>query len=180
MVCLFSRSGSVMVEVLNKIQFQKERLGLELDIFTNNTKTWDRSVDQFASFLTIIPHEEIERKLMKMEPTVVLLFGYLRILSPQVCVRHEIYNLHPGDILHYPELKGKDPIEKYFNNLGNHGPVKEEGYKLGCVIHKVTPEVDEGPILSHYIYTASDYEDAIDKSRETAIKMWISFLNNLT
>lgn len=181
MVCLFSRSGSVMIDVLDNVQFQTKNLGMELTIMTNNfdETTYDNRLFRYKSFMDTLIHVEIENILEKMEPTVILLFGYLRILSPEICKRHTIYNLHPGDIVAYPELKGKDPIEKYFSNLGNCGPVSEIGYELGCVIHKVTKEVDEGPILSRIKYIAADYEDAVSKSRKVAIEMWIDFINFL-
>lgn len=170
-----------MIDVLDNVQFQTEKLGEELVIMTNNfdETSRDNRLFRYRSFTDTLTHVEIENILLKMKPSVVLLFGYLRILSPEVCKRHAIFNLHPGDIVAYPELRGKDPIEKYFNNLGNYGPVSETGYELGCVIHKVTKEVDEGPILSRVKYIATDYEDAVSKSRKVAIEMWISFINFL-
>ena len=69
---------------------------------------------------------------------VITLHGYLRIIPKEICEKYEIYNLHPGLIDKYPELKGYNPQERAFT----------EGYKLaGCVIHRVVPEVDEGEIL---------------------------------
>ena len=193
MVCLFSRSGSVMVEVLNRIQFQTESLGMELTIMTNNWQVtddwmdkkstsqiilpnWSKSVFQYRSFIKCLTPNEIESELLKMEPTKVFLFGYMRILSKEVCERHEIYNLHPGDIIKDPTLKGKDPIEKYFSRIV---PGYFNRHELGCVIHKVTAEVDEGEILLSKNYQPEDYSHALVQSRELAIEMWVEFINTL-
>jgi folate-dependent phosphoribosylglycinamide formyltransferase PurN len=49
-----------------------------------------------------------------------------------------MYNLHPGLITEYPELKGKDPQARVNSEDHDH---------VGVVIHKVTPGVDEGEVL---------------------------------
>ena len=70
---------------------------------------------------------------------LITLHGYLRIMPKEICNKYEMYNLHPGLINKFPELKGYNPQERAFIN----------GYKsAGCVIHKVTPGVDEGDIMS--------------------------------
>ncbi len=75
--------------------------------------------------------------------SVVTLHGWMRIIPESICKMYEIYNLHPGLITHYPELKGADPQKKVAEE------VDESRYKkVGCVIHKVTPEVDEGEIVA--------------------------------
>ena len=80
-------------------------------------------------------------KYYDSENTIITLHGYLRILPAQVCNKYEIYNLHQGLITKYPELKGKDPQEK--------------AYKLklptsGAVLHRVTAELDSGPIIDSF------------------------------
>lgn len=77
--------------------------------------------------------------LEKFKNPIITLHGYLRILPKEICEKYEIYNLHPGLINRFPELKGYNPQERAFTG----------GYNVaGCVIHKVIPEVDEGEIVA--------------------------------
>lgn len=99
---------------------------------------------------------------------VVTLHGYLRIIPKSVCESYEIYNLHPGLIDKYPSLKGYNPQERAFT----------EGYKLaGCVIHKVTPGVDEGEILmSQGVSIEGLNLNCVYKAlHEVALDLWKSF-----
>src|SRR5690606_27392402 len=119
-------------------------------------------------------HKEIEEFLLEIEPTRILLIGYLRILSKKVCERHEIYNIHPADIVNHPELKGKDPIERVYQEDPAH--IKYD--RLGVVLHKVIPEVDEGKIL--YLETfprsATQLQAYID-SDKAALNLWKKLLD---
>lgn len=82
--------------------------------------------------------ENYNKVLSKFNNPVITLHGYLRIIPKEICDKYQIYNLHPGLIDQFPSLKGFNPQERAF----------KEGYNVaGCVIHKVTSEVDEGEIL---------------------------------
>lgn len=174
MVALFSRSGSVLAAVLNQLAGDKE-----LIILTNNfdeDSLDPEFVQKYGMFTTTEKHDDIEEILMKLNPQPVFLFGYMRILSKEVCERHQIYNLHPGDIVLNPELKGKDPIEKFFELYWKEHIVN---YGLGCVIHKVTEEVDSGEVLRVRHYEAESVQEANAISRMIAIEMWVDFINSL-
>jgi len=99
--------------------------------------------------------------------SVVTLNGFLRIM-PMLSV--EMYNGHPGDIVLYPELKGKDPQKKALD------------LKLpstGCVIHKVTEVVDSGEVLSYNTYYMQGDETVdilVDRLRDISVNMWTEFL----
>ena len=102
---------------------------------------------------------------------LVTLHGWLRIVPPPVCIRFSIYNGHPGLITTYPELKGKDPQKKAFEL--KH-PI------IGCVIHKVTPEVDDGTILQ-YRSTTNIYEDEeslTNALHDMSVDLWFDFLTD--
>jgi phosphoribosylglycinamide formyltransferase-1 len=109
--------------------------------------------------------------LRNIEPSLVTLHGYLRIIPPDVCERHEIYNGHPGLITEYPELKGKDPQEKVWITPSAYATI-------GSVVHECTPGVDEGPIVA----TASMPNDDISSKlvlytrlRKTSLEAWLKF-----
>jgi phosphoribosylglycinamide formyltransferase-1 len=77
--------------------------------------------------------DEIERHA----PDLVVLAGYLRILSPPFIARFEgrLLNIHPSLLPSFPGLK-------------THERALAEGVKIhGCTVHFVTAELDHGPIV---------------------------------
>jgi len=76
---------------------------------------------------------EIDRRA----PDLVLLAGFMRILSPGFIARYEgrILNIHPSLLPSFP-------------GLHTHRRALEAGVKIhGCTVHLVTPELDNGPIV---------------------------------
>ena len=110
-------------------------------------------------YLTILSH---------FDKPVITLHGYLRIIPKVICEKYEIYNLHPGLIDKFPELKGFNPQERAY----------KENYKLaGCVIHRVVPEVDAGEILLSQGISIEglNQNQVYEKLHETAFDLWKSF-----
>jgi phosphoribosylglycinamide formyltransferase-1 len=73
----------------------------------------------------------------RVEPDLVLLAGFMRILSPAFIARFErrILNIHPSLLPSFP-------------GLHTHRRALEAGVKLhGCTVHVVTAELDNGPIV---------------------------------
>jgi methionyl-tRNA formyltransferase len=83
-----------------------------------------------------------------------------------------MYNVHPGDIVKYPELKGIHPQAKALE-LGLPS--------TGVVIHQVVPEMDSGEIVSSAEYIIKDGEtkmDLINNLRDLSIDLWCDFLRD--
>lgn len=77
--------------------------------------------------------DEIERHY----PDLVVLAGYMRILSPAFIARFEgrLLNIHPSLLPAFPGLK-------------THERALAEGVKIhGCTVHFVTAQLDHGPIV---------------------------------
>ncbi|MDQ1314397.1 MAG: Phosphoribosylglycinamide formyltransferase [Pseudomonadota bacterium] len=77
--------------------------------------------------------DEIERH----QPDLVVLAGYMRILSPAFIARFEgrLLNIHPSLLPMFPGLK-------------THERALAEGIKIhGCTVHFVTADLDHGPIV---------------------------------
>lgn len=77
--------------------------------------------------------DEIERH----RPDLVVLAGYMRILSPTFIARFEgrLLNIHPSLLPAFPGLK-------------THERALAEGVKIhGCTVHFVTAQLDHGPIV---------------------------------
>jgi phosphoribosylglycinamide formyltransferase-1 len=77
--------------------------------------------------------DEVERH----RPDLVVLAGYMRILSPAFIARFEgrLLNIHPSLLPAFPGLK-------------THERALAEGVKVhGCTVHFVTADLDHGPIV---------------------------------
>ena len=105
-----------------------------------------------------------------MNEVLITLHGYLRILPPDFTKSSTIYNGHPGAIHIHPELKGINPQKKAW---------KENHIRVGCVIHKVTPELDDGPIVEKCLINNNfeTFIDFLDALHVASSELWINFLN---
>jgi len=76
-------------------------------------------------------------EVARHRPDLVVLAGYMRILSPAFIARFEgrLLNIHPSLLPAFPGLK-------------THERALAEGVKIhGCSVHFVTAELDHGPIV---------------------------------
>ena len=82
----------------------------------------------------------IQAELQRHQIDLVILIGYMRILSPAFVNewKNKIINVHPSLL---PEFSGG-------MNNDVHAAVLAAGKReTGCTVHYVTAEVDQGPIL---------------------------------
>ena len=91
-------------------------------------------------------------KIDAYQPDLVVLAGFMRILTPEFCARYEgrLMNIHPS-------------ILPSFTGLHTHERALEAGCRVaGCTIHFVTPELDCGPIISQGVVPIFDNDTADD------------------
>ena len=83
---------------------------------------------------------EITKILIKEKIELVLLIGFMRILSAEFCQRwhKKIINVHPSLL---PKYSGGMDTNVHSEVLRNND------HETGCTIHFVTEEVDSGPVL---------------------------------
>ncbi len=77
-------------------------------------------------------------ELDRLQPDIICLAGYMRLLSAAFIQRHEgrILNIHPS-------------LLPLFPGLHTHQRALEAGMKLaGCTVHFVTEGMDDGPIIA--------------------------------
>ena len=82
--------------------------------------------------------ERLAAEIDRLGPDMVLLAGFMRILTPAFIERfpRRILNIHPSLLPSFP-------------GLHTHRRALEAGVKLhGCTVHVVTPELDNGPIVA--------------------------------
>lgn len=180
-VALYSKTGSEIAEI-------SKRIGKWPDIIITNKEdltlnNWDLTdhlnKTQYKGFYQIPRNPSYDdyistfakAGILYRDNIVITLHGYLRILPSFICEKHEIYNGHPGYIIKYPELKGKDPQKRAY----------EGNYKTaGCVIHKVIPEVDAGEVILHRevsMFNSETLDHFIKRLHGISIDLWVEFLN---
>lgn len=169
-ITFFSQTGSEIVQI-------SRALGRWPDMIITNrrpdsARTIDAGILKDRLYFTSNKPEEYEYQhyLRQVKNPIITLHGWLRVLPEDICNKYEIYNGHPGLITRYPELKGKDPQMRAF--AGNYDTA-------GCVIHKVTPGVDEGEVLMEREVGVRllDLDGLFHILHKTSVNMWIEFLD---
>lgn len=167
-VTFFSQTGSEIVE-LSKALGRKPDL-----IVTNNFEEkikFHPGVRELDVTIQSARHDALmdyfrNQKLWDTKDVLITLHGYLRIIPEDVCTMYNMLNGHPGLITKYPELKGKDPQVRAWE--GKY-PV------IGSVVHKVTPGVDEGEVLSSVCYTnrCDSLDEMYGLLRRSSLESWL-------
>lgn len=176
---LFSQSGSEIYEVSKLLgRFPDEIITNKSpeNIEKINPKLLEEAYDRFVFIPRIAT--PLEYKTAIGHANIVTLHGYLRILPPEVCYWYSIFNGHPGLITRYPELKGKDPQARAWNEYKDNPRVFH-----GHVIHKVISAVDEGSVEATAYFKTNDLyqeyetlETYIAELHKIAIHNWVAFL----
>lgn len=86
------------------------------------------------------------------KPDLVVLAGFMRILTPEFCQHYEgrCINIHPS-------------LLPAFTGLHTHERALAEGCRVaGCTIHFVTAELDNGPIIAQGVVPILDNDTADD------------------
>ena len=166
-IAFFSQTGSEIVDISKSLGRWPDK------IITNKRPEHLRKINEELLNADIIylsnkPTVE-EYKNVLSEKCIVTLHGWLRIMPPEICEQHTIYNGHPGLITEYPELKGKDPQIRAFE--GKY-PV------AGAVLHKVVAGVDEGKVIAEERFNTYNLEldDLFRILRDRSLYMWCNFL----
>lgn len=84
---------------------------------------------------------ELARVIDRHDPALVVLAGFMRILTPGFVARYEgrMVNIHPS-------------LLPAFTGLHTHQRAIDAGCKFaGCTVHRVTAELDVGPILDQAV-----------------------------
>ena len=128
---------------------------------------WPKEID-YLNVADVLGYSILDEKWQ--DEVLITLHGYLRILPPDFTKSSNIFNGHPGAIHIHPELKGLDPQKKAW---------KENHIRVGCVIHKVIPELDDGPIVEKCLINNNfeTFIDFLDALHVASSELWINFLN---
>ena len=146
---LGSTKGTDLQAILDAIH-SKKLSATVCTVISNRKNAYilDRAKDHSVPFY-FISHKGKDRKdfdaemtevLKKHEVDLVLLIGFMRILSSSFCRewRDRILNVHPSLLPKYAGGMDTNVHEEVLKNKDK---------ETGCTIHFVTDELDSGPIL---------------------------------
>ena len=127
-VALFSQSGSELRAICQQLKRSPDLIitnsSQDLDFNQFDCKNYVKARgfknnDKFYSDI-------LDAYNIASQDCIVTCHGWLKIIPAATCLKYQIYNGHPGDIVKYPELKGKDPQQKAFDmKLTHSGTVIE-------------------------------------------------------
>jgi folate-dependent phosphoribosylglycinamide formyltransferase PurN len=173
-VTFFSQTGNEIGLLIHDTKVKPDLIVTNKQDLSNVDKQLLQALDESCKLVQIPQKptkEDYFQVLKKFKNPLITLHGFLRIIPPEVCRKYEIYNLHPGLITEYPELKGKDPQIKAY----------EKDYPVaGCVIHRVIPEVDSGEIVESYAISIEGYAlpRIYNELKAVAFILWKRFFIN--
>lgn len=164
-IALYSHTGSEICNISTRLSKQPDL------VITNNSVGNDKLTCQSVK-TSPRPAAVDYRTIFDTVDSnpIITLHGWMRVVPAEICNEYEIYNLHPGLITQYPELKGKDPQERVFNMLNIPQYV-------GCVIHRAVAEVDSGEvIMSRKVLNTHPSAQILSHAlHDMAGDMWVDF-----
>jgi folate-dependent phosphoribosylglycinamide formyltransferase PurN len=90
---------------------------------------------------------EYDRRVMaqlkRFQPDLCVLAGYMLIVGQEMCTRYNMINLHPAA----PD----GPVGTWMDVIWQL--IEERATETGVMMHLVTPELDEGPVVSYCKFT---------------------------
>ncbi|HJP04896.1 MAG: phosphoribosylglycinamide formyltransferase [Chromatiales bacterium] len=130
-------SGKLDIDIVGVVSDNPDALGLE----RAHKACLETVVVDFTSFTSRDKFDtELELALSRLEPDLVVLAGYMRILATPVVnkYRGRMLNIHPSLLPGY-------------TGLDTYSRVLDAGEKWhGTTVHYVIPELDAGPTILQY------------------------------
>jgi phosphoribosylglycinamide formyltransferase-1 len=116
---------------------------------------------EFGYPVHVVPHKGMERRAHELEvekaidaadPALIILAGYMRILTEEFIrkYKHRILNIHPALLPSFPGVHAQKQAWEY-------------GVKLsGCTVHFVDEGVDTGPVILQKVVPVHDADTVED------------------
>jgi formyltetrahydrofolate deformylase len=155
---MVSQGGHCLNDLLYRTS--TNRLPMEVTSIVSNHTTWQRRADHEGipfHHLPITPETKLEQeaKLLAMveeqQVDLIILARYMQVLSDQLCRKLDgrVINIHHSFL---PGFKGAKPYHRAY----------DRGVKMvGATAHYVTPDLDEGPIITQDV-SIVDHADTVD------------------
>jgi len=164
----FSHTGSEIVNLSKRLGTAPDRVITNKSPDETGIHTELPDLVKELNYTTAKPeHGDYDRLLLNCRDCICTLHGWMRIIPKKICTEYDMYNLHPGLVTKYPELKGKDPQAR----------VQEHHEYIGLVVHRVTEGVDEGEVLveSSCLNRSYNEKQVTTKLGGMAVDAWVDF-----
>jgi folate-dependent phosphoribosylglycinamide formyltransferase PurN len=86
---------------------------------------------------------EVNKKVKPFAPDLCVLAGYMLIVSPELCLKYNMINLHPA-----PPGGPAGSWQEVIWTL-----IQDRADTAGTMMHLVTPELDKGPVVTYCLFT---------------------------
>ena len=154
---MVSQGGHCLNDLLYRTA--SNRLPMEVTSIVSNHQSWQRRAKHEGinfHYLPITPENKLEQeaKLLEMvedqQVDLIILARYMQVLSDSLCRKLDgrVINIHHSFL---PGFKGAKPYHRAY----------ERGVKMvGATAHYVTPDLDEGPIITQDV-SIVDHSDTV-------------------
>ena len=167
-VCLISGTGTNLQAIINNIEIGYLNIDLVSVISDKpNAEGLKRAKKagiktigiDFTSYTDRFEYDAfLEKKVASIDPELIILSGYMKILPTSFCKRFSgrILNIHPSLL---PKYKGLNTHQRVLDN-------KDDIH--GASVHFVNSELDGGPIIIQYHFkiNENDNTDSIKKKTQ--------------
>ncbi len=155
---MVSQGGHCLNDLLYRTS--TNRLPMEVTSVVSNHTTWQRRAEHENipfHHLPITPENKLEQEtrllqlVEEQEVDLIILARYMQVLSDQLCRKLDgrVINIHHSFL---PGFKGAKPYHRAY----------DRGVKMvGATAHYVTPDLDEGPIITQDV-SVVDHADTVD------------------
>lgn len=158
---MISGGGSNMVSLLKDMQSENHPAEPVLVLSNNPDAGGLDKAKQMGVATAVVDHrpfrgnrtefeDEVQSELVAANPDIICLAGFMRILTPEFISKWQgkMLNIHPS-------------ILPLFKGLNTHQRALDTGMAVhGCTVHRVTPELDDGPILGQAVMPIYDGDTA--------------------
>ena len=164
---MVSQGGHCLNDLLYRTS--TNRLPMQVTSVISNHTTWQRRAEHEGipfHHLPITPENKLEQEarllqlVEEQEVDLIILARYMQVLSDQLCRKLDgrVINIHHSFL---PGFKGAKPYHRAY----------DRGVKMvGATAHYVTPDLDEGPIITQDVSIvdhADTVEDLIAQGQDT-------------
>jgi formyltetrahydrofolate deformylase len=155
---MVSRGGHCLNDLLYRTS--TGRLPMDVTSIVSNHMTWQgRAIHEGIPFfhLPVTPENKLEQEarlvamVEEQQVDLIILARYMQVLSDQLCRKLDgrVINIHHSFL---PGFKGAKPYHRAY----------DRGVKMvGATAHYVTPDLDEGPIITQDV-SIVDHADTVD------------------
>ena len=174
-IALFSHTGSEIARLSTQLNRSPDKIITNL---TPGSPNISKDLNGEIFFTANKPTVSDYRRLFNRGDFITL-HGWMRIIPGSICREYDIYNLHPGLCTTYPELRGKDPQRRVFDNDAASKGGTKDYREVGCVLHQAEEVVDYGRTIMERS-TKNNFsgpEHLSEALKDMAAEIWEEFIN---